>query len=271
MTNVTEIAPDVYRISVYNDNYKLQFNQFLIKDDEPLLFHTGMKGDFLLIRDAVARIVDPATIRWLSFSHFESDECGSLNELLQAAPKAQPLCTVLAALVNLSDFAIRTSRWVQKEEVVNTGKYRFCLYPTHHLPRSWDAGMLFEETNRRLFCSDLFLHGGGGGPAHGIRRSRKSPEGDGRFSIHAIAERHPLHCEHGAPHAGVGRPEAQDPRDHARIFFPGRRAESVPGTGVGHEGGSRQGCMTRGAACRRRPEGRHVGSIPGGWRVMKEE
>lgn len=160
MTNVTEIAPDVYRISTYNDNYKLQFNQFLVKDDEPLLFHTGMKADFPPIREAVARVIDPATIRWLSFSHFESDECGSLNEWLRAAPQAQPLCTVVAALVNLSDFAIRAPRWTPKEEAVNTGKHRFRLYPTHHLPHSWDAGMLFEETNRTLFCSDLFLHGG---------------------------------------------------------------------------------------------------------------
>ncbi|HBO70393.1 MAG TPA: MBL fold metallo-hydrolase [Deltaproteobacteria bacterium] len=160
MTNVSEIAPDVYRISTYNANYQLQFNQFLVKDDEPLLFHTGMKGDFETIREAVARIVDPSTIRWLSFSHFESDECGSLNEWLREAPQAQPLCTVVAALVNVTDFASRAPRWIPKEDVLTTGKYRFRLFPTHHLPHSWDAGMLFEETNRTLFCSDLFLHGG---------------------------------------------------------------------------------------------------------------
>jgi len=165
-------------VAVEEDNYKLQFNQFLVKDDEPLLFHTGMKGDFPHVREAVARVLDPATVRWLCFSHFESDECGSLNEWLQAAPQAQPLCTVVAALVNVSDFAIRASRWIPKEEVVNTGKYSFRLYPTHHLPHSWDAGMLFEETNRTLFCSDLFLRRGGGGAAHRIRRGRKSPEGD---------------------------------------------------------------------------------------------
>ncbi|HEX9850310.1 hypothetical protein [Candidatus Deferrimicrobium sp.] len=153
MTNVTEIAPDVYRISTYNENYKLQFNQFLVKDDEPLLFHTGMKADFPHIREAVARIIDPATIRWLSFSHFESDECGSLNEWLRAP------------------------RWTLKDETVNTGKYRFRLYPTHHLPHSWDAGMLFEETNRILFCSDLFLHGGDVEPLNEtdvIGRARKA-------------------------------------------------------------------------------------------------
>lgn len=160
MTNVTEIAPDVYRISSYNADFKLQFNQFLVKDDEPLLFHTGMKGEFPKVRDAVARIVAPSSVRWVSFSHFESDECGSLNEWLREAPQAQPLCTVVAALVNVTDFASRAPRWILKEDVLTTGKYRFRLLPTHHLPHSWDAGMLFEETERTLFCSDLFLHGG---------------------------------------------------------------------------------------------------------------
>jgi flavorubredoxin len=177
MTNVTEIAPDVYRISTYNAGYKLQFNQFLVKDDEPLLFHTGMKGDFPIVRDAVANIVDPATIRWISFSHFESDECGSLNEWLQIAPKAQPLCTVVAALVNITDFASRAPRWILEEDAITTGKYRFRLYATHHLPHSWDAGMLFEETQRTLFCSDLFLHGGEVAPvtdAGLVERARKA-------------------------------------------------------------------------------------------------
>lgn len=160
MATVTEIAPDVYRISAYESNFKLQFNHFLVKDKDPLLFHTGMKGMFPVVREAVARIIDPATIRWISFSHFESDECGSLNEWLQVAPLAQPLCTVVAALVNVSDFASRAPRWILDEDVLDTGKYRFRLFATHHLPHSWDAGMLFEETNRTLFASDLFLHGG---------------------------------------------------------------------------------------------------------------
>lgn len=160
MTNVDEIAPDVFRISTYNAGYKLQFNQFLVRDDEPLLFHTGMKKEFPDVRDAVSRILDPASVRWISFSHFESDECGSLNEWLQAAPGSQPLCTVVAALVNVSDFAIRAPLWKLPQDVVETGKYRFRLLTTHHLPHAWDAGMLFEETNRTLFCSDLFLHGG---------------------------------------------------------------------------------------------------------------
>ncbi|MGB5197473.1 MAG: MBL fold metallo-hydrolase, partial [Candidatus Deferrimicrobium sp.] len=138
----------------------LQFNHFLLKDREPLLFHAGMRGMFPKVREAVARIIDPATIRWIGFSHFESDECGSLNEWLQVAPLAQPLCTVVGALVNVSDFASRAARWILEEDILDTGKHRFRLYATHHLPHSWDAGMLFEETDRTLFVSDLFLHGG---------------------------------------------------------------------------------------------------------------
>lgn len=177
MTNVTEIAPDVYRISTYAADIKLQFNHFLVKDKEPLLYHTGMKGIYPVVRDAVARIIDPATIRWIGFSHFEADESGSLNEWLQAAPLAQPLCTVVGALVNVSDFAIRAPRWIPEEDVLDTGKYRFRLYATHHLPHSWDAGMLFEETNRTLFASDLFLHGGDAEPLVDtdiVERARKA-------------------------------------------------------------------------------------------------
>ena len=92
MTTVNEIAPDFYRISTYIPEAELQFNQFLIDDDEPVLFHTGMKGLFPLVREAVATVIDPSTIRWISFSHFEADECGSLNEWLQIAPNAKAAC-----------------------------------------------------------------------------------------------------------------------------------------------------------------------------------
>jgi hypothetical protein len=116
LANVTEIAPDVYRISIYESQFELQFNHFLVKDKDPLLFHAGMKGMFPLIREALARIIDPATIRWIGFSHFESDECGSLNEWLQVAPLAQPLCTVVGVLVNVSDFASRAPRWILEND-----------------------------------------------------------------------------------------------------------------------------------------------------------
>ena len=102
---IDEIADDLYRISVYVKDFDLQFNHFLIKDDEPLLFHTGMRGMFPLVRDAVAKVIDPAQLRWIGWSHFEVDECGALNEWLAAAPQATPVCGQLGAMINIADFA----------------------------------------------------------------------------------------------------------------------------------------------------------------------
>ena len=156
MTTVNEIAPDFYRISTYIPEAELQFNQFLIDDDEPVLFHTGMKVLFPLVREAVATVIDPSTIRWISFSHFEADECGSLNEWLQIAPNAKAACSVVGAMVSINDFAIRPAKEMNDGEVLNTGKYRFRYLSTPHVPHCWEAGLLFEETKGTLLSSDLF-------------------------------------------------------------------------------------------------------------------
>jgi flavorubredoxin len=158
--SVTEIAPDVYRISHYVPEIDLQFNQFLVRDDEPLLFHTGQRAMFPLVRDAVATVIDPAKIRWVGFSHFEADECGALNEWLQLAPAAQPVCSLVGALVSVNDFAIRPAKGMTDGEVLCTGKYRFRLLHTPHVPHCWEAGLLFEEQNKTLFSSDLFHQNG---------------------------------------------------------------------------------------------------------------
>ncbi len=160
MTTVTEIAPDIYRISIYVPQANFQFNHFVVKDDEPLLYHTGMKRMFPLVQEAVARIIEPSRIRWIGFSHFEVDECGSLNEWLQVAPSAQAVCSVVGARVNLADYASRPPRGMATDEMLHTGKYRFRFRPTPHLPHGWDAGMLFEDTHHTLLCSDLFHQNG---------------------------------------------------------------------------------------------------------------
>ena len=80
MAKVTEIAPDIYRISIYAPRGDVQFNHFLVKDDEPLLFHTGLRGMHAEIREVVSRLINVSDLRHISFSHFESDECGALNE-----------------------------------------------------------------------------------------------------------------------------------------------------------------------------------------------
>ncbi len=107
MYKIDEIAPDLYRISVFVPEIQLQFNHFLVKDDEPLLYHAGLKLMFPLVLEAVKTLIDPSRIMWIGFSHFEVDECGALNEWLQIAPNAKPVCSEVGALVNLSDFAIR--------------------------------------------------------------------------------------------------------------------------------------------------------------------
>jgi flavorubredoxin len=95
----------LYRLSIYLPQFDLQFNHFLIKDDEPLLFHTGMRRMFPEVRDAVAKLIDPAALRWISWSHFAVDECGALNEWLAVAPHAQAICSQVGTMVNLEDFA----------------------------------------------------------------------------------------------------------------------------------------------------------------------
>jgi flavorubredoxin len=160
MATVTEIAPDVYRISVYAEWAHLQFNHFLVKDDEPLLFHTGLRGMFPQVREGLSTLIDPSKLRKIGFSHFESDECGSVHEWLALAPQAEVVCSDLGAMVTVNDFLGSPARGLADGGTFSTGKYRFRFCRTPHLPHGWDAGVLFEETQRVLLCSDLFHQSG---------------------------------------------------------------------------------------------------------------
>jgi flavorubredoxin len=159
-STVTEIAPEIYRISTFHPEFGIQFNQFLIKDDEPFLMHTGLKKMFASTFEAVASVFDPAKLRWVGFSHFESDECGALNEWLNVAPLAQAVCSVVGAVVMVNDFADRPARPLADGEVLHTGRHRLQFLSTPHVPHCWDAGLFFEEVDRTLLCSDLFFHPG---------------------------------------------------------------------------------------------------------------
>jgi flavorubredoxin len=153
---ISEIAPNIFRISIFAPLNNLQFNHFLVKDDEPLLFHTGLRGMHAEIREAVSKLIKVSELRHISFSHFESDECGSLNEWLAAAPNADVICSQVGALVMVNDFIGRESRALTDGGTFATGRYRFRYCQTPHLPHGWDAGLLFEETQKTLLCSDLF-------------------------------------------------------------------------------------------------------------------
>ncbi len=159
-----------------------------MKDEEPLLFSTGLRGMHAEIREAVAKLINLSDLRHISFSHFESDECGALNDWLAAAPKAEVICSQVGAMVNLNDFIGREARGLADGATFATGKFRFRYCHTPHLPHGWDAGVLFEETQRTLLCSDLFHHMGDVEPittADVVGRSRQAMK---EFQAGVLAE-----------------------------------------------------------------------------------
>ncbi len=163
-TNVHEVADGIYRISTPLSLVPggFSFNQYLVVDDEPLLFHTGLKRMFPLVREAIASVVPVERLRHVAFSHFESDECGSLNLLLAAAPAAAPVCGQVAAMVSVEDFADRAPRALADGERLRLGKRVMQWIDAPHVPHGWETGFLFEETTRTLLCGDLFTQGGTG-------------------------------------------------------------------------------------------------------------
>ena len=165
MTRTSEIADGIFRLSTLVPNVTpdgFTFNQFLIKADEPLLFHTGPRGMFELVSDAVSKIVPVNKLRWITFGHVESDECGSMNQWLAAAPTSQVAHGMVGVMVSLNDLADRPPRALQNGEVIDLGGKCVRHIDTPHVPHGWEARVLFEETTRTLLCGDLFTHTGDG-------------------------------------------------------------------------------------------------------------
>lgn len=165
-TRVAEIADGVYRLSTFVPEVGplgLTFNQFLVIGDEPLLFHTGPRRMFPLVREAAARVVDPATLRWITFGHFEADECGAMNEWLAISPNAQLAHGQTGCNVSINDMADRPPRTLQDGEVIDLGRGKRVRYiDTPHTPHGWDAGVMYEESTGALLCGDLFTQVGNG-------------------------------------------------------------------------------------------------------------
>ena len=168
-TRVDEIADGIFRIStpvpasVVRGGFT--FKQFLIRDAEPLLFHTGPRMLFEAVREAIQRIIQVATLRYISFSHVEADECGSLNQFLPAAPHAVPLCGQVAAMVSIMNLADRPPRARADQERLTLGRHTVQWIDAPHLPHGWECGFLTETTTRTLFCGDLFTQFGEVHPA----------------------------------------------------------------------------------------------------------
>jgi flavorubredoxin len=162
-TRTDEIADGIFRLSTYAPDVTpdgFTFNQFLIRADEPLLFHTGLRGLFPLVSAAVSRIVPLETLRWITFGHVEADECGSMNQWLEAAPRSQVAHGAVGVSVSIADLAARPPRPLEHGEVIDLGGKRVRHLDTPHVPHAWEARLLFEETTRTLFCGDLFTHTG---------------------------------------------------------------------------------------------------------------
>lgn len=157
---VDEIAPDLFRITCFVKRANFQFSSFLVRDEEPLLYHTNLRGLFPEIKAGVESVLDPATIRWVGFSHFESDECGALNDWLGVATHAEPFCSFVGARTSVGDFSDRPPRVLGADERIQTGSHTFQVIETKHVPHGWDASLLFEESSSTLFCSDLVGQGG---------------------------------------------------------------------------------------------------------------
>jgi flavorubredoxin len=155
-TRTDEIADGIHRISTFIPEVGIPFNQYLVTADEPLLFHTGMRQLFPLVSEAVARVVDPTTLRYITFGHYEADECGAMNQWLATAPRAEVVHGMTGVMVSLNDQADRPPRALADGEVIDLGGKRVRWIDTPHVPHGWDAGVLFEETTRTLFVGDLF-------------------------------------------------------------------------------------------------------------------
>jgi flavorubredoxin len=165
-TKIDEIAAGIYRLSTFVPEVAapagLTFNQFLVLGEEPLLFHCGHRRMFPLISAAVARVLPPERLRWISFGHVEADECGAMNDWLAIAPHATVAHGGTASRVSLNDMADRAPRALADGEVIDIGGKRVRYLDTPHVPHGWEAGVLFEETTGTLLCGDLFTHPGNG-------------------------------------------------------------------------------------------------------------
>jgi flavorubredoxin len=167
-TRIAEIGDNIYRLSTFVPQIAppagFTFNQFVVLADEPLIFHTGLRRMFPLVREAVSRLVDPARLRWITFGHYEADECGSMNEWLAIAPRAEIAHGLQGCDVSLNDQADRQPRVLADGEVIDLGGKRVRNLDTPHTPHGWDAGLLFEEATATLFCGDLFTQLGDAPP-----------------------------------------------------------------------------------------------------------
>ena len=183
-TNVAEIGDGIYRINTpirLADGQAFSFNQYLVVDDEPLLFHTGPRKLFPLVSEAIGHVIPLERLRYIGLSHVEADECGSMNEFLAIALRAVPLCGQVAAMVSMNDLADRAPRALGDGEQLSLGRHTMRWFDTPHIPHGWECGLMMDVSTSTFFCGDLFTQPGSGdlalseadilGPSEAFRKS----------------------------------------------------------------------------------------------------
>lgn len=219
-TRIDEIEAGVYRIStpVTVIPGGFTFNQYLIDDDMPLLFHSGLRRMFPLVVAAVNTVLPVERLRYVGLSHFEADECGALNEFLAVAPQAVPLCGSVAKMVSVDDVADRQAHGLGDGEELSLGRHRVRWLDTPHLPHAWECGFLYESSTRTLLCGDLFTQPGAMhepltekdilGPSEGMRQMMDyyahAKNTGALLEKLAVLEPRTLACMHGAAWRGNG-------------------------------------------------------------------
>ncbi len=221
-TNVHEIADGIHRINTpvpIGPSGWFSFNQYLIVDDAPLLFHTGPRKLFPLVLEAVATLIPVKNLRYVALSHFEADECGSLNEWLAAAPRAVPVCGQVAAMVSVADYADRPPHGLADGEELTLGSHTLRWLDTPHVPHAWECGLMMETTTSTLLCGDLFTQGGKGevpltetdilGPSEAFRQPMDyfahAPQTQATLARLANERPATLACMHGSAWRGDGK------------------------------------------------------------------
>jgi flavorubredoxin len=220
-TRVDEIAEGIFRISTPVTLLPggFSFNQVLVADEEPLLFHTGPKRMFPLVKEAVSSVLPVETLRYVGLSHFEADECGSLDDFLAVAPRAVPVCSRIAAMVSVDDVALRKAHALGDGETLRLGRHTLRWLDAPHVPHGWECGYLFEERTRTFLCGDLFTQGGATHepvttsdilePSEAMRASldyyAHAPNTEATILRFADLEPTTLACMHGSAWRGNGR------------------------------------------------------------------
>ena len=220
-TNIQEIADGIYRINTpidFPDGQGFSFNQYLLVDDEPLLWHTGPRRMFPLVSEAIAAVMPIDRLRYVGLSHFEADECGAMNELLAAAPAAVPLCSQVAAMVSVTDVADRAPRALADGEQLVIGRRTLQWFDTPHVPHGWDCGLMMETSTGTFLCGDLFTQPGHGeqalteadilGPSEAFRQPMDyfahAPQTTATLLRLAQQKPRTLACMHGSAWRGDG-------------------------------------------------------------------